>query len=195
MSAAVNPLKLVNHAIIKIVEAGKMGKRSDFERNPRDFYPTPYEAVIPLLPHLWPSTHFIEPCAGDGRLVGHLEKHGHKCVWASDIEPQAPGINQGDCLLFGGNLPEGEAIITNPPWERSVLHKMIDSFRMKCPTFLLFDSDWAFTSQAVPYLKFCSKIITVGRVSWMENGTSGMDNVCWYAFEACEVKTEFYGKV
>ena len=29
-----------------------MGKRSNFERNPRDFYPTPKEAVIPLLPHL-----------------------------------------------------------------------------------------------------------------------------------------------
>ena len=29
-----------------------MGKRSDFERIPRDFYPTPYKAVLPLLPHL-----------------------------------------------------------------------------------------------------------------------------------------------
>ena len=25
-----------------------MGKRSDFERVERDFYPTPYEAVLPL---------------------------------------------------------------------------------------------------------------------------------------------------
>ena len=29
-----------------------MGKRSDFERKPRDFYPTPMEAVEPLLEHL-----------------------------------------------------------------------------------------------------------------------------------------------
>ena len=26
-----------------------MGKRSDFERRERDFYPTPEEAVLPLL--------------------------------------------------------------------------------------------------------------------------------------------------
>jgi len=29
-----------------------MGKRSSFERAPRDFYPTPAEAVTPLLAHL-----------------------------------------------------------------------------------------------------------------------------------------------
>ena len=29
-----------------------MGKRSDFERKPRDFYPTPFAAVEPLIDHL-----------------------------------------------------------------------------------------------------------------------------------------------
>ena len=29
-----------------------MGKRSNFERLPRDFYPTPFSAVAPLIPHL-----------------------------------------------------------------------------------------------------------------------------------------------
>ena len=29
-----------------------MGKRSNFPRVPRDFYPTPFEAVPPLVPHL-----------------------------------------------------------------------------------------------------------------------------------------------
>ena len=45
-----------------------MGKRSNFERIERDYYPTPYEAVLPLIPHL--KRHgietFAEPCAGDG---------------------------------------------------------------------------------------------------------------------------------
>ena len=51
-----------------------MGKRSDFERIPRDYYPTPYEAVLPLIPHL-PQKPFsyAEPCAGDGALVNHIE--------------------------------------------------------------------------------------------------------------------------
>lgn len=29
-----------------------MGKRSNFEHIPRDFFPTPYAAVPPLIPHL-----------------------------------------------------------------------------------------------------------------------------------------------
>ena len=46
-----------------------MGKRSDFDRIPRDYYPTPKAAVGPLLPHLLPATLFIEPCAGEGHLI------------------------------------------------------------------------------------------------------------------------------
>lgn len=89
-----------------------MSKRRKFERNPRDYYPTPYEAVPALIPHLIaPYTarghvaNFAEPCAGDGRLIRHLEKHGHKCVYACDIEPQAPDIETQDCLFFGFKLP------------------------------------------------------------------------------------------
>jgi hypothetical protein len=29
-----------------------VGKRSNFDRVPRDFYPTPAAAVLPLIPHL-----------------------------------------------------------------------------------------------------------------------------------------------
>ena len=61
-----------------------MGKRSDFERKPRDFYPTPIEAVYPLLPHLPDGFSFAEPCAGDGALIEHLETKG-VCMWRSVI--------------------------------------------------------------------------------------------------------------
>ena len=40
-----------------------MGKRSDFERKPRDFYPTPFAAVEPLIQHLPQGFAFAEPCA------------------------------------------------------------------------------------------------------------------------------------
>jgi len=165
-----------------------MGKRSDFERLPRDYYPTPYEAVIPLLPFLPPKATFTEPCAGDGRLIGHLERHGHKCVGAFDIEPQAPLIAQCDVLFFEWDCPSCDFIITNPPWDRDPLHKMIETFRAQRPTWLLFDSDWMFTKQAAPFNRYCRKVVPVGRVSWMENGTAGMDNCCWYLFqdELCE---------
>jgi hypothetical protein len=168
-----------------------MGKRSEFERNPRDFYPTPYDAVLPLLKHLPKNVSFIEPCAGDGRLIRHLEKHGHKCIYACDIEPQAEGIEKADVLFFGHKLPLCDLIVTNPPWEREVLHQMINVFSDHCLTWILFDSDWMFTGQAVPYLKFCKKIVAVGRVSWMENGKAGMENACWYCFDKGEAQTIF----
>lgn len=162
-----------------------MGKRSDFERNPRDFYPTPYEGVLPLLGHLPPACKFVEPCAGDGRLIRHLEKHGHECVYACDLEPQAEGIEQRDVLFFNQELavPEDGLIITNPPWERSVLHDMIESFRVQATTWLLLDSAWKETVQAAPYGQYCDRIIAVGRLSWMENGQSGMDDCSWYRFQ------------
>lgn len=183
-----------------------MGKRSNFERKERDFYPTPYEAVVPLLPHIITPysarghvSSFIEPCAGDGRLIKHLEKHGHKCTWAADIEPQAPEIERADVLMMGFKLPECELIITNPPWERNQdgtgpLHEMIELFRNHAPTWLLFDADWMFTGQARPFLQYCSKIVAVGRVSWMGNGSAGMDNACWYHFQANKTATIFCGK-
>ena len=166
-----------------------MGKRSNFERNPRDYYPTPYEAVLPLLEYLPKQCTFIEPCAGDGRLIRNLQKHGHDCVYACDIEPQNDEHSRGihieeqDVLFFGYQLPKkADFIITNPPWGRPVLHDMIESFRVQGPTWLLFDADWLFTGQAKPFKEFCSLVVPVGRVSWMENGVSGMDHCCWYLF-------------
>lgn len=128
-----------------------MGKRSNFDRKPRDYYPTPYEAVLPLLVHLTERSTFIEPCAGDGRLIRHLERHGHRCTYACDIEPQTEGIEQRDVLFFGGRYPSADYIITNPPWERDVLHEMIKTFERERPTWLLFDADWCHTTQARPH--------------------------------------------
>ena len=57
-----------------------MGKRSAFERRAGDAYPTPIEAVLPLIPHLRGVRNFAEPCAGDGALVRHLESFGLCCT-------------------------------------------------------------------------------------------------------------------
>jgi hypothetical protein len=59
-----------------------MGKRSDFERKERDFYPTPFKAVKPLIPHLRGVRTFAETCCGDGQLVRHLESFGLRCTFA-----------------------------------------------------------------------------------------------------------------
>lgn len=170
-----------------------MGKRSDFERIERDFYPTPYEAIIPLLPFLTINQTFAEPCAGDGRLIKHLERHHQKCVYACDIEPQADGIVQADVLFFNHTFPPCDKIITNPPWEREALHPMIDRFAAHADTWLLFDADWMHTIQASPFASLCKRIVSVGRVKWIEGSKNGgMDNACWYEFSKRDGRTEFY---
>jgi hypothetical protein len=171
-----------------------MGKRSTgtFERNPRDYYPTPKSAVVPLLPHLKLGLRFWEPCAGDGRLVRHLQEEGMVWARAHDVEPKSQWIDKADSLtILVGNI---DYIITNPPWDRKILHPMIEHFRHQAPTWLLFDADWMHTKQALKYLEYCNKIVSVGRVSWMENGTSGKDNCCWYNFGANKAETKFYGR-
>jgi len=168
-----------------------MGKRSDFKRVERDFYPTPMEAVLPLLPHLKPATLFVEPCAGDGALMDHLEAHGHLCTDAFDIEPQRDGIRQVDALS-DWNHAIGNVIITNPPWDRKILHPMIDNFRVKMPTWLLFDADWMHTRQSAPFMPYCRKIVSVGRVKWIpDSKMTGKDNCAWYYFDCTEGETVF----
>ena len=170
-----------------------MGKRSDFKRKPRDFYPTPIDAVYPLLEHLEENFLFAEPCAGDGTLINHLETKG-VCMWASDIEPQAEGIYKDSFENVGKDkLLESEYIITNPPWDRKILHPMIEHFSKLKPTWLLFDADWAHTKQSASYMKKCAKIVSVGRIKWFGNMT-GKDNCAWYLFYKNDIETKFYGR-
>jgi hypothetical protein len=64
-----------------------MGKRSNFERIPRDLYPTPAKAVQPLIPYLRAARigSFAEPCCGNGDLVRHLEGYDLTCAYRGDI--------------------------------------------------------------------------------------------------------------
>ena len=175
-----------------------MGKRSDFERRERDFYPTPEEAVLPLLPHIENAFKFIEPCAGDGSLTRHLMKHKDPwCVLQSDIEPK-DGVRKGDAFDIQANMySHVDYCITNPPWDRKVLHPLIEKLTSIAPTWLLFDADWIHTKQSKPYLKHLKKVVSIGRVKWIPGTKSvGKDNCCWYFFTpAYEYGIiEFYGR-
>ena len=120
-----------------------MGKRSDFVRRERDKYFTPMQAVLPLLPHLKKYSTFYEPCAGDGCLIKHLDFHNHTCIEAWDIEPQDKSIIQANALDLTFNI-KYDYIITNPPWDRKILHPMIEHFSNQLPTWLLFDGTITF---------------------------------------------------
>jgi len=167
-----------------------------FKRRKQDAYDTPSSAVLPLLPHLPPKCKYVEPCAGFGAITEPLYIAGHRCVEAFDIDPRDEDIDKLDALTAPiSMLAAGSHIITNPPWTRQILHPMIDRFSAIRPTWLLFDADWMHTRQAAPYMVKCVKIVSVGRVSWMQNGTSGLDNCAWYLFDANHIgPTVFWGR-
>lgn len=171
-----------------------MGKRSNFERRERDFYPTPESAVTPLLPHLPNDLLYWEPCAGDGALLRHIPG----CLYASDIKPAAPGIEEYNALdqFFDGSAPISH-IITNPPWDRKSLHPMIEHFSAMRPSWLLFDADWVHTKQSAPFMPYLRKVVSVGRVKWIpDSKMTGKDNCAWYLFDQSEEgDTIFYGRV
>lgn len=162
-----------------------MGKRSDFDREERDYYRTfDPRAAAALSSHLGRPVSYIEPCAGAGDLVRSLGPWGHKCVGSCDIEPGAPWIQRGDAMRLS-RVPFGVKIITNPPWRRDLLHPMIERFSRLADTWLLFDADWMHTRQASPLLAHCREIISVGRLRWIPGTTTdGKDNCCWYHFDA-----------
>ena len=204
-----------------------MGKRSDFARKKRDFYPTPVSAVEPLIPHLPERFTYIEPCSGDGALIRALSSfegvaHGGKFCpileYASDISPswkvkpltaiaghdeERPNCGHGfkayirDVFDIEDADMNVDFFITNPPWSRDVLHPLIMHLSAIRPTFLLFDADWMHTKQAAPYLPYCKKIVSVGRVKWIPHSPhSGKDNCAWYLFDADagQRSIDFYGR-
>ena len=177
-----------------------MGKRSNFERIERDFYPTPISALAPLVPHLPIAFDYIEPCAGDGRLIEHLKTLTNGvCIKATDIEPQLDkGISKEDALTIKWDAYKSNTYcITNPPWNRDILHPLIENFMASGKTWLLCDADWMHTRQAIPYLKYCKKIVSVGRVKWIEDSkNTGKDNCAWYLFDLKnKTATEFFGRL
>jgi hypothetical protein len=161
-----------------------MGKRSSFERIPRDAYDTPRDAVLPLLAHLQLATQFVEPCAGKGALIDTLERAGHRCVYACDIAPRRKDIEKRDALtLTHADIPEGAKIITNTPHERRVLHAMIEHFTKLAPTWLLIDANWINTMQSAPFVARLQIYQPIGRVIWIPGTTmNGKDDAAWFLF-------------
>lgn len=177
-----------------------MGKRSNFARVEKDFYRTfDRRALEALRPHLRGVSSFCEPCAGAGDLVGQLAGAGLTCAAAYDLAPSADGIEALDALsLEAAHLCGADAIITNPPWSRALLHQLIVRFSCLAPTWLLFDADWIHTGQSAPYLPLLVCQVSVGRLRWMpETGMDGKDNCAWYLFDARQApaETRFFGRV
>lgn len=166
-----------------------MGKRSDFPRIEKDAYmTTDPSAVRPLLDYLGTSKlTYYEPCVGNGDLVRLLSPN-LQCMGSSDCEI--------DARTTAYNIMGVDRFITNPPWSVELLHPIIDNLRKQLPTWLLFYSDWMFTVQSAPYMKYCKVVLPVGRLRWIPNTKpKGKDNCAWYLFVNYETTTTFVPKL
>lgn len=162
-----------------------MGKRSNFDRLDKDAYMTiDPRAAEPLIRYLGSENlTYYEPCVGDGSLKKLLS---FECVGDSDMEKDARSTQY---------RTKAQYFITNPPWSRELLHPIIENLRSQLPTWLLFDADWMHTRQSSPYMKYCSIILSVGRLIWMPGTTmTGKDNCAWYLFGPRKSKTVFIGR-
>jgi hypothetical protein len=177
-----------------------MGKRSNFERRPRDQYDTPAAAVLPLKPHLPKRFRYVEPCAFRGTLIDLLRDIGGTCVASYDIDPHGPGITKRDALtLTRRDLGGARLGISNPPWKRIELHPLVAHLSDLMPIWLLIDSDWANTRQAGELIRYrLRKIVVVGRLRWIEGTTmSGKEDASWFLFDKADANntTQFFGRI
>jgi len=152
----------------------------------RDFFPTPAEGVTALLPHLDPGTRFVEPFAGNGALVSHLEAAGHTCVAAYDIVPQAPGISRLDALdITQADIAGAKFAISNPPWTRSAMTPLLSRLlSLGIPCWMLIDAGWTHTARAFPLTRRVSAIVSVGRLRFIPGSPfSGTKDCAWHLLQ------------
>lgn len=174
-----------------------MGKTR--KRNPRDYYPTiDPRAVAPLVAHLGRSVRYAEPCAGAGDLIDLFAPYGWQCQWAADLLPMRRTVHSTGQLIAQQDvvsLPlliaeaaaryEPEMFVTNPPWDRRILHMMIDTLARLRPSWFLFDAGWKETKQAARFGPMCHTIISVGRLQWIAGSDAqSTDDCSWYGFDA-----------
>jgi hypothetical protein len=155
-----------------------VGKRSSFDRRPKDVYPTPPEAVAPLLPLLLPHTKYVEPCFGEGRLVEPLKRAGHELVAAFDWPDDARS------KVY--DLENGTIFITNPPYHGRArdLHALIENLSDQAKCWLLLPHDWLANLSSAPLISRLRVIKPIGRVRWIEGSEhSSKENFDWLLFD------------
>ncbi len=171
-----------------------MGKRSDFERRARDAYDTPASAVDALRPLVRPGMRFMEPCAGAGRLVSHLEAMGLVCEAMSDIEPRCATVVTAAFETVDAPM-RAQLVITNPPWTFDVVSALLatQSARWRLPMWLLLQADFAHNRRSAAAMRRCERVVSIGRVRWIEGSPhTSKDNCAWYLFQPWDVAVTLF---
>ena len=194
--------------------------QSNFERNSRDFYPTPYKAVLPLTNYIGhKSVTYVEPFAGDGALIKHFMKasdNNMMCIYASDIEPLVTAIGdtnhpkgyntieEADYRDVCGTLSDTydfDHFISNPPWINSKSSgfqrlNIIHTLASIKPTWLLLKGAYAFNENMSDVMSFCTDIIPIGRVKWIPDSKhTDTEDSAWFKFDKQATLTHLTGPV
>lgn len=153
--------------------------KSNFPRVEQDRYYTPFNPAVILLPHLAGIRTFDEPCAGGGDLIRSLKLLGLTCTHYGDLDTGQDALT--DPAL---ETAAGDAIITNPPYTKRVLHPLIERFSDIKQTWLLLELDFSTNAGTVQLMRRCTDIVLVGRVQWFP-GTEHETrrNYAWYRFD------------
>lgn len=148
-----------------------MGKRSNYSKIPKDFYPTIDPKALPpnFLKYLDRKS-YAEPCWGEGDLERLITDTGldTECHFRSDINNCAT-ITKDGLDLTKEDLYDCDLIVTNPPYTKGILLPLIDHWTTLKPTWLLLPADYAHNTYMAPYMKKCSNVVSIGRMYWFEN--------------------------
>lgn len=178
------PRFALNHA--ETVQAAK----DNWERVPRDYYPTPPETTQALVDFLAPlgRLRVLEPCCGEGHIARVLEAAGHDVV-ASDIRDTGYGEGGVDYLAkpeAPDDAYEFDAVITNPPFSHAedVIRRALRDAPLVA--MLLGNDYWHAASRA--RLFNSRKPRAVLALTWrpiflVERGSSPLANMAWTVWD------------
>jgi hypothetical protein len=162
-----------------------------YERQDKDFYPTPAWVTEALLRTVCLPKRIWEPCCGDGAMARVLESHGHHVV-ATDLVDRGYGKGGRD-FLMESRLPDGvTAIVTNPPYGGALARRVVDhALELMLPVggmvALLMNVQWqtAKTNSArcrIP--AFDASVILTDRIRWIpDTDVRGSENHCWMVWD------------
>ena len=174
----------MNHA--ETVQAAK----DNWERVPRDYYPTPPETTQALVDYLAPlgKLRVLEPCCGEGHIARVLGAAGHE-VTASDIRHTGYGTGGVDYLKHpeaAADEYEYDAVITNPPFSHAedVIRRALRDAPVVA--MLLGNDYWHAASRA--RLFNTRKPRAVLALTWrpiflVERGSSPLANMAWTVWD------------
>lgn len=163
---------------------------NNYERQPRDYYPTPREpidALFSALPLNYFNKQICDPCMGDGSLLKVIKEHGYT-IFGDDI------VHSPNYDFLIGAFPDGWYncdIITNPPYglqgklalqfvQRALV---MTYYNGKVAMLLPVDYDSGKTRQPIfTHIAFAYKIVLLNRIKWFNN-QAGSENHAWYVWE------------